>query len=273
MECWRVRQKGRTKIVDIFDSVRLVFRRWWLTLPLLMMTVGAALLVSSEIQPEYRAQASVLIVGPAVRESLRIPGEFENLNPLIDQPSALETVATVLALSMSGPEVTSTLEREGLSPDFELGTQRGVPIVLIETRAGEDEVAVASARRLAELIDAQVRLQQDEADVPVAEQVTTSVIQLASAGGADYGGRTRVRIMIFALGVGLTLALVFLLEANSRRRAVRRSQHGDGDDDTGSGAENDDDSDLPPPAQEASGRTGGIETHLGQGSSVGAGSQ
>lgn len=205
--------------MDIFDGARVVARWWFVALPIVVITAAASVLFTSGIQPEYTAEGSVLMLGPAVRESEDEPGEFDTLNPLIDQPSALETVAVVVALSIDGPEVRNILAAEGLSTAFALGTERGVPIILLETRADARNIALRTAERLAELIDEEVRLRQVAGDVPQSERVTTSVVQLGAVGGADFGGRTRVRILVGALGVGTAFGAAFLLEGLKRRRS------------------------------------------------------
>lgn len=213
--------------MDIFDGVKVMLRWWFVVVALFAVTLAAAMSMTSDIQPEYRAEAAVLMVGPAVRESSSRPGEFESLNPLLDQPSVLATVALVVSLSVQGPQAEQILADEGLTASFEVGVERNAPIVLLETRAESRDVALRSAQGLAEIIDEEVRLRQDAADVPANERVTTSVIQLAAVGGADYEGRNRTRLLILGLGIGMTVAVVFLLEGYRRRRATKTLEGGD----------------------------------------------
>ena len=206
--------------MDVFDALRVIARWWFVALPMLVLSLVAAIVLSSGIAPEYQAEGSVLFVGPLVRESTTTPGETEAINPLLEQPSALTTAAVISSLSMSSPQVATILADEGLSTDYEVGVESRTPILLLLVRADSRDLATATALRLAELVDDDVRLRQEAADVPLDQRVTTNVIGLSAVGGADYGGRNRIRLAVFILGAGTSFGLAFLLEGLRNRRAA-----------------------------------------------------
>lgn len=226
--------------MDFHDSVRIIGRWWFVTVPLVVLTVIATVVLTNGVQPEYQADGSILFVGPTTRESEDRPGETEPVNPLIEQPAALTTAAVVSALSMNSPQVADILAREGLSTNYEFGTEARTPILLFYTRASSRELATATALRLVELVSDDVQLQQEAAGVPADERVTTNLIGLSATGGADYGGRRRMQIVILVLGLGTAFGMAFLLEGIDRRRKSRRPEgatassdgrDGPGDDD------------------------------------------
>lgn len=215
--------------MDVFDAVRVIARWWFVTVPLLVLSLAAAIALSSGIAPEYLVEGSIIFQGPLVRDSTSNPGETELINPLLEQPAALTTVAVVASLSLSNPQVATILASEGLSTDYEVGTESRTPILLLLVRAGSRDVAIDTALRLAELVEDDVRLRQEAADVPTDERVTTNVIALSAVGGADYGGRNRIRLAVLVLGTGASFGLAFVLEGLRKKRlAARHDSNQDG---------------------------------------------
>lgn len=203
--------------MDIFDGVRIIGRWWFVAVPLLFVTILATVGATANFSPEYTTEASVLFVGPTVTENEQ--NEVERVNPLLNQSSALVTAAVVTSISIGGPEVAEILDNEGLSTDYDVGTEARSPILLLVVRADSDETATATALRMLELVERDVQLRQEAVDVPDNLRVSTSVIGLSPIGGADYGSRDRVRIALVVIGLGLSGAIVFGLEGLSRRRA------------------------------------------------------
>jgi hypothetical protein len=185
----------------------------------------SAVIFSGNIEPEFTAEANVLLVGPRTQDS----GDGQvAVNPVLVQPAALSTAAEVAALSANTAQVRSLLASEGYSTGYEVAAQRGNPILFIEVRAWSRDSATTTALRLVDLIEADLRLRQDAADAPDDQRVTTSVIGLSAIGGADYGGRTRARLALGGLAIGLAFGAAFLAEGIARRRHLRTSGDGDG---------------------------------------------
>jgi hypothetical protein len=218
--------------VDIIDVLRLVARWWYVTVPVVLLSFGAAVVGTTGIQPEYRAEGSVLFVSPSVLAATDGSGDETRVNPLLVGSSGLTTAAEVASLAINTPQVAEILESEGLSSEFAVGSSSRSPILLIEARALSRATATATVLRVAELIEEDIALRQDAADAPENQRVTTSVISLSAVGGADYGGRMRIQVLVIVLGVALALALAFLLDGNRRRRTAGGQpgdENGDGE--------------------------------------------
>lgn len=213
--------------MDFLDVAKLLARWWYVTMPLVLLTITAAFIVSQGIQPEFTAQGSVLVVAPSADETGQGAG---GSNPLLTQNAALPTTAYVTSLALTSPQVGFLLGEEGLSTSYDVAVEDRLPIILLETRAPTRELATNTALRIVELIEDDLRLRQDAADVPSAERVSSVVIGVSSSGGADYGGRERLRIVVTALGLMLTLGAAFLLEGVAQRRRLRANGAASDDD-------------------------------------------
>lgn len=214
-------QGGR--IMDILDGIRVLFRWWFVTIPMVALTVAAAVVVTDGYQPEFQADGSLLFVGPTVTPTGDETSGSTAINPLLEQPAALTTTAVVSSLALQTPQVASTLAAEGLSTDYDVGTESRLPILLIQTRAESRDAAIATALRLFELVDRDIEGRQEAANVPADQRVTTNVIGISAVGGPDYGGRMRMRLVIALFGLGATAGIAFLLDGVRRRRTIARS--------------------------------------------------
>lgn len=204
--------------MDIFDALRVVTRWWMVTVPILVIGLTGAFVLSSNINPEFQAEAAVLLVGPTVRSQ---DEGGDAVNPVLVQPAALTTAAEVAALSANTAQVRNLLASEGRSTSYEVGAQRSNPILVIEVRAWSREEATTTTLRIVELIEEDLRLRQDAVDAPQDQRVTTSVIGLSAVGGADYGGRNRARVALAVLAIGAAFGAAFLAEGLERRRRMR----------------------------------------------------
>lgn len=214
--------------MDIFEATRVILRWWFIAIPLFILTFVGAIVGTNGFPPEYTTNASILFVGPTVVETA--DNELEAVNPLLNQSSALTTAAVVTSLSIAGPQVADILSNEDLSTAYEVGTESRSPILLLQVRAESRELATATALRLVELVETDVRLRQDAANVPENQRVTTSLIGVAAVGGADYGSQTRARLALIAVGFVISGGIIFLLEGVSRRRANRTVPDGERDE-------------------------------------------
>lgn len=199
--------------MDFLDLAKLMYRWWFVTLPLVLLTLVSALIVSSRVQAEYTARGSINLVAPTVT----FDEEASTVNPLLSVNGALPTTAYVTALSATSPDVANLLASEGLSTSYDVAAQDRLPIILLETRAESREIATDTAERLVEIIDQDLQFKQDAAVVPAEDRVTAEVISVSIVGGADYGGRLRLRIAIIGFGLVATVGVAFLLESLSSR--------------------------------------------------------
>ncbi len=200
--------------MDIWRLLSAALRRWYVILVVLALSALAAWGVGSQIQPEYTAGASVLLV-PPVQTDLG--------NPYSDLGTATASVPIVLG---SGP-VRSEFLIQGLSADYDVGTISRTPILRFTVRANDAAVAVGTADALIQRTVEELADRQDEAGVPIAAQVGLNVLEPPA--GATSSSRSQLQAQVAVMGVGLVLgflAAVFLddLVLLWRQRQVAASE-------------------------------------------------
>ncbi len=218
--------------VGVLGLTRILLRWTPFVLPLAALSLYFAVNQTSEIDPEFTAEASVLLIGPNEERTRDFDtGRIfvEDVNPLNSLGGSLNTVATVTAIAMTSGPVIDQLESEALSTNVVVWVESRSPIVRIEAVDSDRDKAAATSDRLVELITEDLQERQDALDAPSTDRISTQRISASTVGGADYGGRNRVIIIIAVLGIGFSVAAAFLFEGLYqlyRRYRIRKREAG-----------------------------------------------
>lgn len=214
-----------TTPVGILGVSRILLRWSAIVLPLIGLSVYLAATQTSDIDPDYTAAVSVLLVGPnEVRTTDFETGDvdIDPINPLNNLGGSLGTVATVTNISVSDDPTRQSLVDEGLTDAYAVWSESRSPIINIEVVDSDPDVALATTARLVDLIVADLKQRQDDLGAPDDERISGLLIDESTLSEPDFEGRDRVRIAIFVVGLGLSLATAFVLEGLSQ--LVRRSR-------------------------------------------------
>lgn len=199
------------------DIVRLsvaCVRRWYILLPLLLLTGFAVVEVGDRVNPEYQANGSVLFFEAA--------DEASQANPYgnsVQAASALTVIAT-------GGTFRSEIAAQGFSSDYEIaeanarpGTQSSMLAVLV--RADAAELALGTRDAVIAQMGAELGERQAQLGIPVAARTSISVLDTPENVSTITTGPLRAQIVVLVLGLALTFLLVVLVDdfiRSSRRR-------------------------------------------------------
>ena len=209
--------------MTLSSTVRTLLRRWYITVPGLMLSLAVAGITFSLIPPHYTSSGIAVLVQPKRPESL------ETANPLLAFNESVDTSALMLAEALNTPAVgydlgltagtdTFTVKNVG-SADVGGGIAQPFLYVTAQSSTPEKTADIVldimdMARR--ELADRQAALhvtRQNEISLESVVDVTTPKlargVSLAAAGAA------------LALGVVVTIIVAYVLDgvlAGRRRR-------------------------------------------------------
>lgn len=209
--------------MTLSSTVRTLLRRWYITVPGLMLSLAVAGITFSLIPPHYTSSGIAVLVQPKRPESL------ETANPLLAFNESVDTSALMLAEALNTPAVGYDL---GLTPGTDTFTVKNVgsadvgggiaqPFLYVTAQSSTPEKTadivldvMNMARR--ELADRQAALhvtRQNEISLESVVDVTTPKlapgVSLAAAGAA------------LALGIVVTIIVAYVLDgvlAGRRRR-------------------------------------------------------
>ena len=212
--------------MDLFTTIRILLRRWYVVLPALLLTAGGAAFTMKAVSPSYEATGAVVLLGPATAGA-PVVGEPTPppVNPYLEFGGALETTGEILSRSLMSEATVERLAKQGATATYEVGTgsEGGSPIVNV-IATGPDE---ADAKRTVSIVIAEVREElkrrQEAAGAPASQFIRVEDVTVPTHATKMAGSTLRAVAAVMALGLALSFGLGFMAEAIAVRRAGRRA--------------------------------------------------
>lgn len=203
--------------MDLWDVTKLMGRRWYIAVPLILLTLLGAVWVVSAVKPDYESTTRVTLLPPQIRNEL--PSEEAKVVNRWDTNSL--TIATVTWLE--DKRVHDAMEARGLSDVWEADIDIRFPsLIIIKITADTEQKARATAQALQEGITAEVARQQEGQGLKTGEEVTTRPFDDGSNLEKATSKVKRALIVVVGVGLILTVALTIGLDAFLRWRGNRR---------------------------------------------------
>lgn len=198
--------------MDFWDVAKLMWRRWYVTVPALLLTLAGAIWTGLTVDPDYQVTGHVALVGPAVQRT-----EGENTVTRIN-PWSGEALADAATIRLQGKALADLLKAEGYTGEWSALVAGRLPVIRLEVIAERPEQAQATLQRLREVIELEVRDRQAQYNVPPEEQVTTVDYDGGETVEAVTGKVKRALIVVVGAGLILTTGSVIAYDAITRRR-------------------------------------------------------
>lgn len=205
--------------MDLWDVAKLMARRWYVALPVLVLTMIGAIATVQTVKPDYKATTNVSLLPPTKADEAG-NGTGQTVNPW-DANSL--TVATLTYLNSK--RLHDQMKAEGFSDVWEADIdERLRGLIVIEVTAPTPELSQATARKLQELAAAEVARRQAVYNLDPGHQFTT--IPFDDGDNIEIATSKMKRALIVVVGVGIiiTIALTVSLDAFLRWRSRRREE-------------------------------------------------
>jgi hypothetical protein len=208
--------------MDFLDLIRLMFRRWYVTLPVVVVTLGAAYAVGSAIQPEYKTSVAIVLVPPTIAAAAPAPGESpQPANPWLRVGES--AMAQAVQISTSAHDARSRVAAAGGDPGYQVELVQRSSILTVEVAAATRDQALATVEATTRLINDEVARQQAPYGSRGGEQITTQVLDAGLNITPSRSNVLRVQITMVCLGLLLAAAAAVGWDAMTRRRAAART--------------------------------------------------
>jgi hypothetical protein len=203
--------------MDLWDVARLLARRWLVSVPLLLLTIGATLWGAFNIQPDYAGKGYVSLLPPTVNR-LPVDGQALKVNPW--EP---ETLTNAVIVRLNTKSFADQIEREGYKGKWEAGLDPTYDsVVNIEVTAPTESSAQATTQRLLREVDDEVTRQQAKyPSLKAEDKITTTRFGSGENVEPATGKIKRALVVIFAIGIILTVGVTVSTDALLARRARR----------------------------------------------------
>jgi capsular polysaccharide biosynthesis protein len=212
--------------MDLWTIIKIVVRRWYLSVPLLLLTGAVGYQAVSSAAPLYQTTATVLLVVnsqvPPTAGGPVTPGASAKLNPYLSFNGSLSITANAVAHVIADDAHRKVFADRGLQADYKLTPATEIPGVIVDV-TGPDAVKVAETGRLAvnEMHDL-LGTFQDEAGVPADQRIEMKILDAPTAAAQLQPKTARLVAGIGAVGLVMTMGLVLLAESLANARRSRR---------------------------------------------------
>jgi capsular polysaccharide biosynthesis protein len=208
--------------VDFWDLTKLLVRRWYVAVPLLLLTAVGAVGLASTIKPDYIADSYVTMVPPSVISTNANSGGKSN--PWLD--TGLTTLGSAAIYTTQDTSVLDRLKREGYSDNVVLAFDGNSPIIKIEVTGNSKDQARGTSQQVAQMFSDNVKALQSEYSIPDAQLITTRRLDLGDNVKASTTKLKRAVIAVVGAGLLMTIALTAGVDAVLGWRSRRRSPLG-----------------------------------------------
>jgi hypothetical protein len=217
--------------VDLWDLTRLLLRRWYFAVPMLLASVAVVVLAGQSVSPDYKATGYMqLIPAPSTGKLADPKAKPRPVNPWLDL--GFVALGNAAALTVTDQPSLDKLAAEGLTDSVTVILDERTPLFQIEAVGDSKEQATATVRQVIKLLQGDIAVKQKQYGTQAEDTISTLVINDGSTPKIESGKVKRVLIVAAGLGVLITTAATIALDYWLRRRAKRKSEQ-DGDEDTG----------------------------------------
>lgn len=228
--------------MDFWRTVLVLFRRWYITVPAFVATLGLAGAAYSVVPVEYQSVGVLVLTTPLSGGTESTDAQHPNpvINPLMNFDQSLALTASIVIQQLNTPESAASL---GVTPgdtttylvtngstNPEL-LQSG-PFIFVQGTAPSPQAAQDIAERVSVLAGQVLDQRQTELNAPASTHINVQVVVPPTAGVPLVGSPMRAAAAAGALAALASLAAVYgfesLMTHRRRRRASRLLADGSG---------------------------------------------
>ncbi|MEV6237224.1 hypothetical protein [Lentzea sp. NPDC051838] len=219
--------------MDFWKTIKVLLRRWYVALPVLVLSLGTAGIVFASVPPQYESTGTDLLTvpkaGATVTNDPTKPAGI--INPLLAFDASLTTTAQLLTQVLLDPAVYAQLTGNDKHIECQAGDGglRGPFVQVVCTaptpEASKKTVENAFARLSSELIERQKKL-----GAPEATFINVETVVAPTEATLLVGGKLRAAGAALALGLAASLTSAFMIESFMQRRKPKAGKDKKPDD-------------------------------------------
>jgi hypothetical protein len=218
--------------VDLWGVLRIMVRRWYVALPILLATGYLAATSSGTVSRTYNATTSMIMLGPS-RDTFTDDKGLSHtvaVNPYLNLPATGTTVASTLALKENSASVRQAVLKAGFSPNYAVVVGKS-PVVDVSVEANSPKLALDTVKYVSEMLKQDLQAMQDEFKIGAITRLNLqTVVEPDTLPTTTASTVMRVRLTIVGFGLVLAVALALAFEGIAevrRNRGRRRAERPD----------------------------------------------
>ena len=205
--------------MDFWDLTKLLIRRWYIAMPMLVLSVALTVLTVGQVKPDYIATAYVQLVPPVLGPTKPGQATPDQRNPWLGQ--GLQTLGNAAIVTVTDQTVVKELEATGLSDSYTLTMASTSPMITFEVVGATEKQAQDTAEQLVGRFASNVTVLQSVYGVSAADRITARRLDLGTNVEQSDSKVKRALVAVAGVGLLLTAAVTIGLDAILRRRRRR----------------------------------------------------
>ncbi len=196
--------------MELWSSLQVLWRRWYICIPILLVFAGLGLFLARSIAPTYRADGRIVFL----RQADGAGTTASSVNPWQSADYSMNQFALLMGQATESPAFADQFASAGGSGSFTVETSareaqgspaNQTPTLSLTTNAATPDAALGSYRILVDEVANEVRARQEAVGAP--QSTWISVVDLVVPQGAVEQSGSRVGVLIVTGALGLVLAL------------------------------------------------------------------
>lgn len=214
--------------MDFWKTIKVLLRRWYVAVPVLLLSLGGAGVVFLSVSPEYESTGTDLLTVPKAGATLDPSKPAGIINPLLAFDASLTTTAQLLTQVLLDPAVYAQLTQN--NPDIKCeagdGGLRG-PFVQVVCKAPTPQGAQATVDGAFKRLREELVARQKKLGAPESTFINVETVVEPTEATLLVGGKLRAAGAALALGLAASLTSAFAIESiMQRRRPQKRKPDG-----------------------------------------------
>ncbi|MDQ3402187.1 MAG: hypothetical protein M3548_02180 [Actinomycetota bacterium] len=207
--------------MDFWKTLLVLLKRWYVTLPVFVVSVGAAGAVYASMPMHYESTGVIVLTSPSSGPTSNTAqlGDVQT-NPLLAFESSLAISASIVIQSINTPEVVKELVGDKPDHVFVLsGGAEGGPFISVATESASEEGSRELVVQVLDRVKAELSKRQEELKAPASTFIGVDDVVPPTEPQPLVGGKLRAGGIALVLGLVASLTAVFAFESfKSRRR-------------------------------------------------------
>jgi hypothetical protein len=200
----------------------ILLRRWLLTVPLLLLTLGGVAGAAVVTPWTYEAQGTVVFLASPYQ------AKQAGGNPWLVFDTSLTVTAEVVGREMMDDRTAAELRGRGLTAEYEIGVAQDStgPVLAVDVTGDDARVTKATLDALVTEIPRRLTELQVQEGVDQRAQIKANVVTASPKAALAATGKLRLLVMVLFAGFTLTVAVPLFAEVVSERRRRGREAGG-----------------------------------------------
>ncbi|HEX4706020.1 MAG TPA: hypothetical protein VH352_28140 [Pseudonocardiaceae bacterium] len=209
--------------MDLWQTVRVLGRRWYVAVPAFLLALGIAGVVALHTPHKYESNGTYVLREPSAAES---GGKaFDNpANPLLAFADSLTTDAQLLVQSVNSPDAIAEVQAGGGTATY-VASNGGLqgPFVFVKADALTPDAAQATVTLAFKYVAQELRRRQQALGAPPATYVVLKEVVAPQQAAIQAGGKSRFAGVAAILALVACLTVTFVADGYLRRRAESKA--------------------------------------------------